>query len=364
MRVVIAHEWFTVVGGSDKTFLALADLFPDAELVTAVADPAAVDRHLAGREVKRLVVDALPGARRNWKRVAPAIMAAWAAYRPEADLLITSTHFAATAAGRGFDGCHIAYCHTPLRLAWRPDLELGRLPGVAPVITTRGIAPLLRRWDRSSARSVDHFVANSTAVAARIGQAYGRRATVIPPPVEVSPFLATERQAGDYLLALGRLVPYKRFDLAVAAADRLGMPLVVAGDGPEAESLRVQAGPGVRFTGRVSDERYLELLAGARALLFPGEEDFGIVPVEAMAAGCPVVAFGAGGAIDTVQPGVTGELFDEQTPESLAAAIVRCLGRRWDPSELRAAAAPFSRQRFLERFAAEVAHVMPVVARR
>ncbi|MPY93061.1 MAG: glycosyltransferase [Acidimicrobiia bacterium] len=359
---MIAHEWFTVIGGSDKTFLALAELFPEAELVTAVADPEALERHLPGRAVTRLVTDRLPGARHHWRRLAPAVMAAWAAYRPEADLLVTSSHFAATAAGWRFGGRHVAYCHTPLRLAWRPDLEHGRLPGISEAVTSRAIAPLLRTWDRAASRSVDEFVANSTAVADRIARAYGREATVIHPPVDIEPFLRAERTPGDHLLAFGRLVPYKRFDLAVSAAARLGLPLVVAGDGPEADRLRAAAGPGVTFLGRVSDEEYIALLAGARALLFAGEEDFGLVPVEALAAGCPVVAYAAGGALDTVRPGLTGELFDEQTPGSLASAVERCLDRAWDPEALRHAALPYCTARFLRDFAFHVGVPVPATA--
>ncbi len=354
MRVVIAHEWFTVMGGSDKTFLALAEMFPEAELVTAVADPATLARYLPDRPVRRLFVDAIPGARTRWKQLAPAIMAGWMCYRPgDVDLLITSSHFAATAAGWGFEGRQVAYCHTPMRLAWRPDLEHARLP-LSEAVTTKGVAPLLRRWDRAASRSVDDFVVNSTTIAERVGTAYGRCSTVIHPPVDTERFLHTSRRPAGHLLAFGRLVAYKRFDLAIAAANQLGMPLVVAGDGPEAEALRAMAGPTVRFVGRVSDEAYAGLLAGASALLFPGEEDFGIVPVEAHAAGCPVVAYGVGGALDTVSPGVTGQLFAEQSVGSVADAIQACLDHTWDEDVLRSAATPFSKDHFIRRFRAHL----------
>jgi glycosyltransferase involved in cell wall biosynthesis len=217
-------------------------------------------------------------------------------------------------------------------------------------VTDRTIAPLLRRWDRAISRSVDDFVANSTAIAQRIGDAYSRNATVIHPPVDTRAFLRTPRRTQDYLLAFGRLVPYKRFDLAVAAAERLRMPLLVAGEGPERPKLEALNSPHVRFLGRVSDERYVDLLAGARALVFPGEEDFGIVPVEALAAGVPVVAYAAGGVLDTITGGSTGELFDEQSAAAAADAIQRCVDRTWDTDLLRSAAEQYSSERFKDRF--------------
>jgi glycosyltransferase involved in cell wall biosynthesis len=350
-RVVIAHEWLTVIGGSDKTVQAMTRAFPSARVVTPIATQATLDELLPGTEVRTLWTNRLPDAQEHWRRYAPAIVAAWSALKvDDADVLVSSSHFASRAAGTRFDGTHLCYCYTPMRVAWRPDLELQRLPARwRPLV--RGVLPPIRRWDRWTTRSVDAFAGISTAVVDRIREYYDRDAVVLFPPVEVDPFLAAARRPSPgYLLTFGRLIPYKRFDLAIEVATRHGYDLVVAGTGPDLARLQTQAGPSVRFEGWVDDARYRELLSGASALLFPGEEDFGIVPVEAIAAGCPVVALGRGGALDTVRDGVTGVLFPEPTVEALGAAVEVALGRRWDEAALRQAAAPFSTSRFVEEF--------------
>ena len=349
--MVIAHEWLTILGGSDKTLKAMTEVLPDAEIVTAVADPDFTARFLPGKRIETLWVDRLPDARTRYQRYAPAIVAAWTAKRlHDADLLISSSHFAAKAAGWGFDGPHLCYCYTPMRIAWRPDLELSRLPGRAHRVA-RGVLPAIRSWDRATARTVTRFAGISTAVTERIRTAYGRDADLVFPPVELERFLVQRKRPGRHLLAFGRLVGYKRFDLAVSACSAAGLPLVVAGAGPDEARLRAMAGPTVRFAGRVDDDTYAALLADATALLFPGEEDFGIVPVEAQAAGCPVVAFGAGGALDTVEDGRTGVLFGRQDEESLLAGIRRAMDTDWDEDVIRAGSARFSGECFAEAFA-------------
>jgi glycosyltransferase involved in cell wall biosynthesis len=349
-RVVIAHEWLTILGGSDKTVKAMLEVIPDARVLVAVADPEFIREFLPGRQVETLWVNGLPGARTRYQSYAPAIMAAWSMKQvKDADLLVSSSHFASKAAGWGFSGRHLCYCYTPMRIAWRPDLELGRLEGPARRVA-RSVLPLVRGWDRATARTVDAFAGISTAVTRRIGQAYGREAARIYPPVDIDSFLTAPRRPGKHLLALGRFVGYKRFDLAIEVCSAHDLPLVVAGAGPEEERLRAMAGPSVRFAGRVDDATYAELLSEAAALLFPGEEDFGIVPVEAQAAGCPVIAFGAGGALDTVEDGRTGVLFDRQDQASLHAAIERAASIDWDEDYLREWSSRFSRARFKDAF--------------
>ncbi len=261
---------------------------------------------------------------------------------------------------------HVCYCHTPMRYAWEEDFlegeDVGRLTRLAlPLLLGR-----LRRQDLRGAAGPDVFVANSHHVAERIERCYGRTAEVVHPPVDVEHFLALPRSPGlpgspgspaGYYLVFGRVVPYKRVDLAVAACARLGVALKVAGDGRALAAVRAQAPPGsrVEFLGRVEERERDALLSGARALLFGGEEDFGIVPVEAQAAGLPVIAYGRGGAVETVSDGRTGVLFDDQSPAGLARAIERFEGLALDEAAVRANAARFGRERFREEMAAVIA---------
>ena len=335
LDVVIAHDWITVPGGAEKVVQALCEMFPRARIVAAVVDPTVALRLFPGHRVEALGVSRLPGARTHWPYYGPAMLAEWAMRRVgPADVLISSTHFGALGAGRRFAGPHLAYVHTPLRMAWRPDVEVMRLPqALAPA--GRVLAPALRRVDRRASRHVDSFVANSHEVQRRIHEAYGKASTVVFPPVDIETFRAVPRRPSDYLVAFGRLVAYKRVDLAVEACTRIGVRLVVAGDGPDRPRLEAMAGPTVEFVGRVSDADYHHLLSGARALLFPGEDDFGIVPVEAQAAGCPVIALGRGGALDTVDPHLGNRLVTTADANAFASAIRSVLDQPDDQESAR-----------------------------
>jgi glycosyltransferase involved in cell wall biosynthesis len=242
---------------------------------------------------------------------------------------------------------HICYCHTPMRFAWRSEDYLAR-EGIGAL---RGmLAPLLgmlRRWDVASSERVDVFVANSREVADRIRHSYGRDASVVPPPVDLPPF--TPQPPEEFYLAGGRLVPYKRLDLAVRAFSALGLRLKMFGDGRDRAALQATAGPTVEFLGRVSEEERRDLMARCRAFVFPGEEDFGITPLEAMAGGRPVIAYAAGGALDTVVEGVTGRFFRQQSAGALAAAVAASRQDRYDPCAIRRHAEGFGRDVFLER---------------
>jgi glycosyltransferase involved in cell wall biosynthesis len=275
------------------------------------------------------------------------------------DLLISSSHFATKAAGLRFAGPHLCYCYTPMRVAWRPDLELHRLrPVLRPLVAA--VLPAVRRWDKHTARTVTAFAGISTSIVERIREAYDRDAQCIFPPVDVQSFFGRPRRAGQYFLTFGRLIPYKRIDLAIRVCTSKGYPLVVAGSGPDEDRLRALAGPSVRFVGHVDDRQYRDLLAEAIALLFPGEEDFGIVPVEAQAAGCPVVALARGGALDTVKDNKTGILFAEPTPACLEDAIDRLLSRSWDESLIQDWTEQFSEARFRREFTGFVAPYLSV----
>ncbi len=356
MKTVLAHEWLITPAGSDKVAAQIANAFDVDQIVTGIEDPAVRSQLVGSRPVRALWTNNLPNAAQWRMRYAPALLGAWATTRVRADLLLTSTHFAAMGAGHRFDGPHIAYCHSPMRFAWRQDLESDRLRGRAAFVA-KGFVPALQRIDRSAADTVTMFVANSTSIAERIQTAYGRRAAVVHPCVDVDRFrgLAAARKQSSpahstgHFLCFGRLVAYKRIDLAVRVCTTLSLPLVVAGDGPELARLQSLAGPTVTFEQHVTDERYMELLAGATALLFPGEEDFGIVPVEAMAAGIPVVAYGVGGVLDTVVDGVTGVLFADQTSESLVAAIELLDATQFEVAKLAEHADQFGLKHFNER---------------
>jgi len=252
---------------------------------------------------------------------------------------------------------HVCYCLTPTRYVWNFDDYAGR-EGLGPVVRL-ALKPLLawlQRWDRRAADGVDSFIAISSAVQERIARIYGRESRIIYPPVDTGRFAATPAEGrGRYLLSLGRLIPYKRVDLAVEACTRLGLELWIAGSGRDRARLEKMAGPTVRFLGRVPDAEVPGLFANARAFLFPGLEDFGIAPVQALAAGTPVVAFAGGGALDTVKDGQNGVLFREQTVESLAAALERLDGLEFDRAAVRATAAPFGTAVFLDQITEAVA---------
>jgi glycosyltransferase involved in cell wall biosynthesis len=269
------------------------------------------------------------------------------------DVIVSSSH----AVGKGVipppGAAHICYCHTPMRYAWEMEkqyLDDFRVPRLLRKAVRRRLAAL-RRWDLTTAKRVDAFIANSGETAQRIERIYGRTATVIPPPVQ-SRFFATPLTAAHdrgALLAVGRLVPYKRFDLLIECANALGVPLTIAGTGQEEKRLKALAGPTVTFLGRVPDAELPALYARARAILFPAYEDAGLVPMEAQACGTPVVAYKRGGALDTVMEGTTGLFFEEQSVQSVRSALEKFSRMQWDPAAIRAHASRFSAECFRKR---------------
>jgi glycosyltransferase involved in cell wall biosynthesis len=271
------------------------------------------------------------------------------------DLVLSNSTGFAKGVITGPETCHICYCHTPLRVAWRYH-EYAAHAGFGRI--TRRVLPwmmhYLRLWDYASAQRVDHFLANSRNVERRIRKFYGRDATVLYPPVDTRRFSLSGQPPGDYLLVVSRLLGYKRVDLAVEACNRLGLPLKVVGAGPDAARLQAMAGPTVELLGRRSDDEIAALMANCRALLFPGEEDFGITPLEAMASGRPVIAFRAGGALETVIENETGLFFDVPTPDALVAALERLNALTFSPQRLRAHAETFDVQVFQTRLKALV----------
>jgi glycosyltransferase involved in cell wall biosynthesis len=259
----------------------------------------------------------------------------------------------------GANGVHVCYCHSPARFLYNDDAYL-RPARVHPILqpVMRGMFSLLRQVDRQAAGRVDRYVANSNTVRARIRQAYGVDAAVVYPPVDVSRIGAVAetlpREPEDWYIVVSRLVPHKRVDLAVAAFNRLGMPLKIVGEGRAIDRLRAMAGPNIEFLGRQSDEAVAELLGRSRGLILPAKEDFGITSVEAQAAGRPVIALDAGGAQESVLPGVTGVLFPDSTPESLRDAVSIAEEHDWDLTTIRAHARRFDRDAFMQDMRAEI----------
>ena len=361
MKVAIVHYWLLSMRGGEKVVDALRELYPEADLFTHVHDPDGVSPRLRQR-VRTTFVQRLPLARRLYQWYVPLMPLALEQLDLSGyDLVISSEAGPAKGVITDPGALHVCYCHSPMRYIWDMRHEYLRGAGLLKRILAAVAGHYLRIWDVHSAARVDAFVANSQFVRARIRRYYGRDAAVINPPVDTEFFNGGSSRHEFYLLA-GQLVPYKRADIAVEAFRANGRELVVIGEGEARRHLEKLAGraPNIRFLGWQSDEVLREHLATCRALVFPGLEDFGILPVEAMACGTPVLAYRAGGAAETVLDGETGVLFDAQTPEELNRAITRfeTMQDGFDSSGIRERARRFSRARFLERFAALVNELM------
>lgn len=330
LRVAIVHYWFVGRAGGEKVVESLAEVFPQADLFALVANRDVLAPVLKGKNLQTSFLQQVPGARKFHRHFLFLQALALEQFDLSAyDLVISSESGPAKGVITSSKTCHICYCHSPMRYIW--DMYPTYRRGMNSVVGTifSFAAHYMRVWDCMSAKRVDYFVANSQFIASRIRKCYGCDSTVIHPPVE-SALQHTRTTPGDYYLCAGRLVDYKRFDLAVHACNELRRPLKVIGEGPQYKKLREIAGPTVELLGRVGDNELHEQLAGCRALLFPGEEDFGIVPVEAQSFGRPVIAFGSGGVLETVRgffPGEspgndsTGIFFSEQSTPSLIEAI-------------------------------------------
>lgn len=321
LRVAIVHYWLIRMRGGERVLEALCDMFPDADIYTHVHAPERLSEKLRARRVHTSFIGRLPWATRWFRRYLPLMPLAIEALDLTAyDLVLCSEAGPAKGAVLRPGAIQIAYCHSPMRYVWDGYHFYRARAGGLTRLMMPIVSHYLRLWDAVSAMRVDAFVANSAFVAARIRQAYRREAVVVHPPVDVSTF----RQAdalGDFYLWCGELVGYKRADLAIEACAALGRKLVVIGDGEDAARLKRQAGPHVTFLGRASFDVLRDHMARTRALLFPGEEDFGLVPVEVQASGRPVIALARGGALETVVDGETGLLYHDDSAAGLAEAI-------------------------------------------
>jgi glycosyltransferase involved in cell wall biosynthesis len=355
-RVALVHDWLTGMRGGERCLEVFCELFPEAPLFTLLHVPGSVSATIERRRIVTSFVQRLPGAAHRYRRYLPLFPAAVRGLALGGyDLVISLSHCAAKAVRVPRGALHLCYCFTPMRYVWDLEEDYARGAGWLTRAALPPLAAALRRWDRRTG-GVHAFVAISHHIADRIRRVYGREAEVIHPPVDVARFRPAET-LDDYYLVVSALVPYKRVDLAVAAANRLGRRLLVVGTGPEEARLRALAGPGVTFLGWRPDAEVAGLYARCRAVLFPAVEDYGIVPLEAAAAGRPTVALARGGALETMvglddgREPPTAVFFAEPTVESLAAAIrvFETAAHRFEAEALRARAARFDRPIFAER---------------
>lgn len=347
-NIALVHDWLTGMRGGEKVLEVLCELFPGAPIFTLLHNPGSVSPLIESHPIKTSFIQKLPLKKTRYRSYLPLFPKAIESFDFSGfDLIISTSHAVAKGAIPPKGATHICYCHTPMRYVWELyDEYFG--PGRADVLTRTAmkfLAPRLRTWDVRTSDRVHAFIANSNNVAGRIQRYYGRRAEVLHALVDVSAFPLSTENDGSYLI-VSALVPYKRIDLAIDACEKLGKRLNIVGIGPDLKKLKSRESETIRFLGWRSDADLARLYGSCRALLFPGVEDFGIVPLEAMACGKPVIAYAKGGALETVVDGVTGVLFGEQTVEGLMEAIGRSESLPFLPSAIRTHALRFDRPVF------------------
>ncbi|HTE22498.1 MAG TPA: glycosyltransferase [Candidatus Limnocylindria bacterium] len=365
-RIAIVCDWLVGIGGAERVVLEVHRMFPDAPIYTSQYDPGKID-WFNDADVRTGWLQKLPV---GLKKFLPVLRAWYFSHLDlsEYDLVITCNFGAEAKAVRAKPGAHICLCNAPTHYYWSRYEAYLRDPGFPKgfnLLARLGLKLLvtpLRRWDYKAAQNPDHLVAISTHIQQEIKRYYNRDSTIIHPPVDTERFKEKgerrkEKGRQGFVIA-GRQTPYKKVDLAVAACTKLNLPLTVIGDGPDHESLRKIAGPTITFTGQLSDEEVARRFAAAEAFIFPGLDDFGITPVEAMAAGTPVIAYRAGGALDYVVPGTTGEFFDQQTVDSLARALSDFKPSKYSAGDIKRHAGSFSAQNFQKNLSDYIARVL------
>lgn len=349
MRVAFVHDYLTQLGGAERVLAEMHQLYPDAPLYTSLYDRRAMGALFEGIDVRTSWLQRIPGAARRFRAMLPLYPQAFESLDLRGfDLVISSTTSFAKGVLVPPDALHVCYMNTPTRFLWYPqEYAFEIVPALArPAL--RAALPRLRRWDYSAAQRPHHIIANSNNVAARIRACYHRESDVAPCPVGLADFAPGDVHE-DYYLVVARLLPYKRVGLAIEACAAIGASLVIIGTGPDERRLRRVAGEHVRFAGHVDDAQRRELFARARAVIVPGVEDYGLVALEAAASGRPVVAFAAGGSLETVVEGQTGSFFREATPDALAAALRSLDPEAFSRTRLVEHARKFSPERFRER---------------
>lgn len=361
MKVALAHDYLNQYGGAERVLEQLHDMYPDAPIYTSMYDSKVMPASYRSWDIRTSFMQRLPFVTTRHQAYLMAYPLAFESFDLGGyDVVISNSSAFCKGVLTGPDTLHVSYCLTPMRWVWNFQAyvereQLGRAARAAlpPVIRW------LRWWDVANSRGVDRFLAISRAVQERIKRHYGRESEIVYPPIDTGGLQPNGRPAEEFYLVMQRLAPYKRIDLAIGACNRLGRRLEIGySQAREEAALRAIAGPTVQFRGRVSDQERADLFARCRAYIFPGEEDFGIAPLEANASGRPAIAYAAGGALDTVVDGETGVLFHEQTVEAVAEAIERSEGIAWDPARLRANAERFGEDVFRWRFVEAVDAVM------
>ncbi len=354
LKVALVHDWLTGMRGGEKCLEVLCELFPEADLYTLLHQKGKLSQNIESRSIRTSFVQHLPFGLKKYRHYLPLFPLAIEQFDLSAyDLIVSSSHCVAKGVRRNNSTYHISYVHTPMRYVWDQFNTYFRQPRTSwPVrIGAELMRPYLQRWDRNTAKRVDTFLCNSNNIRKKILEYYGRESQVIYPPVDLSRFKPGDTKA-DYYLMVGAFAPNKRVDLAVHAFNQLKLPLKISGSGQDEEYCRSIAGETIEFLGTLSNEKLLELYQQARALVFPGEDDFGITPLEAQACGTPVIAFAAGGVLETVTD-QTGLFFKEQKVEALVKAV-EIMERKWEvfvPEKFQEQLSRFGRGHFKEQMA-------------
>jgi glycosyltransferase involved in cell wall biosynthesis len=351
--VALVHDWLTGMRGGEKVLEALCGIFPDADIFTLFHARGSVSAPIEAHRIHTSWLERLPFTSRHYRRLLPLFPSAIERFDLRGyDFIVSSSHCVAKSVIPAAQGRHLCYCHSPMRYAWdqfEAYFGADRVGPVASRLVYRPIMSRLAAWDARTASRVHRFVANSRHVAGRIARYYNRRASVVYPPVDTAFYRPALVTPESHFLIVSALVPYKRVDLAIAACQRIGARLRIVGDGPERANLERLGSADVAFLGPMMGDSLRDEYRRAQAVIMPGEEDFGIVPVEAQACGRPVVAYGRGGALETVIDGETGVLFSDPTAASLADALERVASLRFEPDRLHAHAELFSHDRHVQR---------------
>jgi glycosyltransferase involved in cell wall biosynthesis len=354
IKVAIVHDWLTGMRGGEKVLEVLCELYPEATLFTLLYNKSSLSATIEKMSIKTSFIDLMPLKKEKYRNYLPLFPRAIESFDfSEFDLIISTSHCVAKGAMRRPGALHICYCHTPMRYVWEMyDEYFGKeKAGILTRLAMSYFVSGLRRWDVNSSSRVDYFIANSYNVAKRIKEYYNRASDVIYPPVDTSLFSLNESK-GSYYLIVSALVPYKKVEIAVQAFNQTGKELLIVGSGPESKRLQSMAKRNIKFLGWRNDAELSQLYGGCRALIFPGVEDFGIVPLEAMSSGKPVIAFGQGGALETVATeagNTTGIFFSKQTASCINEAIEDSEKINYNPDIIRKHALTFDRSIFKER---------------